>query len=131
MGNKMTISSSSPVVQNPPKSSWVSGCVVAVLVVFFAILGVYNLVFGSIIAYVFSSAQMLSLTNIAILLIIGLTCLIYFFLAFRLKRQHWLISMALLVVVWFVLPLPLNLLINTSTARVRNDGYSMANNPLQ
>jgi signal peptidase I len=97
-----------------------------VLVVFFAFLGVYNLVSGSIIAYVFSSAQMLSLTNIAILLIIGLTCLIYFFLTFRLKRQHWLISLALVVVVWLVLPPALSLLINTSTARVRNDGYSMA-----
>jgi signal peptidase I len=122
----MTVSNSPPVVQNPPKSSWVSGCIVTVLVVFFAFLGIYNLVFGSIIAYVFSSAQMLSLTNIAILLIIGLTCLVYLFLAFRLKRQHWLISLALVAVVWLVLPLALNLLINTSTARVRNDGYSMA-----
>jgi signal peptidase I len=125
MGNKMTKSNSSPVVQNPPKASWFSGCLVIALAVFFVILGVYNLVFGSIIAYVFSSAQMLSPKNIAILLIVGLTCLIYFFLAFRLKRQHWLISLALLAVVWFVLPLPLSLLINASTARVRNDGYSM------
>jgi len=118
MDSKMTKSNSSPAVQNPPKSSWFSGCVVTVLAVFFAILGVYNLVSGSIIAYVFSSAQMLSLTTVAILLIIGLTCLIYFFLAFRLKRQHWLISLALVVVVWLVLPMPLSLLINASTARV-------------
>ena len=75
----MTISSSPPVVQNPPKSSWVSGCIITVLVVLFAILGIYELVYGSIIAYVFSSAHMLSLVNIAVMLIIACDCLIYFF----------------------------------------------------
>jgi len=121
----MTISSSPPVVQNPPKSSWISGCIVTALIILFTILGIYNLVFVSVIAYVFSSAHMLSPTNIAIIFIIVSNCLIYFFLVFRIKRQHWLISLALLVVVWLVLPLPLNLLINTSTARVRSNGYSM------
>ena len=121
----MTISSSTPVVQNPPKSSWFYGCVITALVVLFAILGIYNLVFGSVIAYVFSSTRMLSLNNIAIVFIIVFNCLIYFFLAFRIKRQHWLISLALLAAVWLVFPLLLNLLINNSTARVRFDGNSM------
>ena len=121
----MTISSSPPVIQNPPKSSWASGCIITALVVLFAVLGVYNLIYGSIIAYVFSSAHMLSLVNITVILIIACDCLIYFFLVFRIKRQHWLISLALLAVVWLVFPLLLNLLINTSTARVRFDGNSM------
>jgi len=121
----MTTSSSLPVVQNPRKSSWFSGCMVTALVIFFAILGIYNLVFGSVIAYVFSSARMLSLFNIAIVLIIACDCFVYFFLTFRIKRQHWLISLALLAVVWLVLPLPLRSLINTATARVRIDGYAM------
>jgi len=121
----MTISSSPPVVQNPPKSSWISGCIVTALIILFAILGIYNLVFGSVIAYVFASAHMLSPANIAIVFIIACNCLIYFFLVFRIKRQHWLISLAVLVMIWLVLPLPLNLLINSSTARVRNDGNSM------
>ena len=121
----MTTSSSPSVVQNPPKSSWFSGCVITALVILFAILGIYDLVFGSIIIYVFSSAQMFSPASIAIILIIACDCFIYFFLVFRIKRQHWLISLALLVVVWLILPLPLRLLINTSTARVRVDGYSM------
>lgn len=121
----MTISNSTPAVQDPQKSSWISGCVITALVVLFAILGVYELVYGFIIAYVLSSTHMLSLVNIAIMFIIACDCLIYFFLAFHIKRQHWLISLALLSVVWLVFPLLLNLLINTSTSRVRNDGYSM------
>ena len=121
----MTTSGSTSVVQNLPKSSPLSGCLVTGLVILFAILGVYELVWGSIIAYVFSSAQILSLFNIGIVLIIVCECLIYFLLAFRIKRQHWLISLALLAVVWLVLPLSLRLMINISTARVRQDGYSM------
>jgi len=98
---------------------------VTALVILFAILGIYDLVFGSIIAYVFSSAHMLSLVNIAIVLIIACDCFIYFFLVFRIKRQHWFISLALLAVVWLVLPLSLRLLINISTVRVRIDGVAM------
>ncbi len=121
----MTLPGSPPVAQNPPKSSWFSGCIVTALVILFAILGIYDLVFGSIIAYIFSSAHMLSLVNIAIVLIIACDCFIYLFLVFRIKRQRWLISLALLAVVWLVLPLPLRLLINISTARVQIDGFAM------
>lgn len=98
---------------------------VSALVILFAILGVYDLVYGSVIAYVFASAHMLSLFNLAIVLIIACNCLIYLFLVFRIKRQHWLFSVALLAIVWLVLPLPLYLMLNISTARVRNDGISM------
>jgi signal peptidase I len=125
IGEKMTTPSSSSVVQNPAKSSWFTGCMVTALVILFAILGIYDLVVDSIIAYVFSSAHMLSLVNIAIVLIIACDCFIYFFLVFRIKRQHWFISLALLAVVWLVLPLSLRFLINISTARVRIDGYAM------
>lgn len=121
----MTTSSSSSVAQNPSKSSWLTGCAVTALVILFVILGIYNFVFGSIIAYVFSSAHMLSLVNIGIVLIIAFDCFIYFFLVFRVKRQRWFVSLALLAVVWLVLPLPLRFLINISTARVRVDGYAM------
>lgn len=121
----MTTSSSSSVSQNPPKSSWVTGCAVTALVILFAILGIFDFVYGSIFAYVFSSAHILSPINIAIVFIIACACFIYFFLVFRIKRQHWLISLALLAVVWLVLPVSLRLLINISTARVRIDGYSM------
>lgn len=111
--------------QKPSKSSGISGCVVTGFAIFLAILGAYDLVFGSVSAYIFSSAHMLSPTNITILLIIACDCFIYFFLAFRVKRQHWLFSLALLGMVWLIFPLPLRAIINTSTARVRNDGYSM------
>ena len=121
----MTTSSSSSVSQNLPKSSWVTGCAVTALVILFAILGIFDFVYGSIFAYVFSSAHILSPINIAIVFIIACDCFIYFFLVFRIKRQHWLISLALLAVVWLVLPVSLRLLINISTARVRIDGYSM------
>ncbi|HSB66763.1 MAG TPA: S26 family signal peptidase, partial [Anaerolineales bacterium] len=122
----MTTPSSPPAPQNTLKLSGFSSCVVTVLAIFLAVLGVYDLVFGSIIAYVFSSAHMLSPATIAIVLVMACDCLIYFFLAFRLKRQHWLISLALLAVVWFVLPFfPLNSLINTTTMRLRVDGYAM------
>ena len=121
----MTTSSSTSVVQNPSKSSWISGCVVTALVILFVILGIFDFVSGSIIAYVFSSAHMLSPVNIAIVFIIACDCFIYFFLVFRIKRQHWLISAALVAMVWLILPVSLRLLINVSTARVRIDGYSM------
>jgi signal peptidase I len=121
----MTESSSSPSIQNPPKSSWVSGCAVTALIILFAILGIYNLVFGSLIAYIFTSTHMLLPVNISILLIIAFECLIYFFLVFRVKRQRWFVSLALLALVWLVLPFPLRSLINTATARVRIDGFAM------
>ena len=121
----MTTSSSTPVTQNPAKSSWLSGCLVTALIILFAILGIYNLIYGSVIAYIFSSAHMLSPLNLGIVFIIICQCFIYFFLVLRLKRQHWLMSVALLAMNWFVLSLTLYILINSSTARVRNDGYSM------
>ena len=121
----MTTSSSTPITQNPAKSSWLSGCLVTALVLFFAILGVYNLVYGSAIAYIFVAAGMLSLLNIGIVFLIVCQCFIYFFLVWRVKRQHWLLSVALLAVNWFVFSLTLYILINASTARVRNDGYAM------
>lgn len=121
----MTTSSSTPVLQNPAKSSWFSGCLVTAFIVLFAILGVYEFAWGSLITYIFSSAQMLSLLNIGIVIIIACACFIYFLLAFRIKRQHWLFSVVLLVVVWLVFPLSLRLLLNISTARVRQDSYSM------
>lgn len=121
----MTTLSSPPAPQNPPKSSKFSGCVITALAIFFAILGIYNLILGTVIAYVFSSARMFSPANMAIVLIIAFDCLIYFFLAFRIKRQHWLISLALLAVDWVILPFPLRSLINTATMRLRVDGYAM------
>lgn len=123
----MKTSTPAPVTQNSQKSSWLSGCVLIALVILFAILGVYNFVSGSIIAYVFTSAGILSFASRAVVFIAFLECIIYFFLVFRIKKQHWLVSLALVALVWLILPLPLNLLINTSTARVRNDGYSMGN----
>lgn len=120
-----TTTSSQAVMQNRPKSSWFSGCMVTTLIVLFAIFAIYELVVGSVIAYVLFSAHMLSLFNLGIVLIIAVECFIYCFLVFRIKRQHWLFSVALLAVVWLVLPLPLRLMINISTARVRHDGYSM------
>lgn len=123
----MTTSTPAPVIQNPQKSSWFSGCVITALIILFVILGVYNFVSGSIIAYVFTSAGLLSFASIAIVFIAFSEFIIYFFLAFRIKKQHWLASLALVALVWLVLPLSLNLLINFSTARVRNDGYSMGN----
>jgi signal peptidase I len=121
----MTTSTPSPIVQSPPKASWLSGCLLTALIILFAILGIYELVWGSILAYVFSSAGILSLLNIGIVFIVLCQSFIYFFLAVRIKRQHWLFSLAVVAVVWFILPLVLSLMINSSTARVRHDGYSM------
>ena len=121
----MTTSSPSSVVQNPPKSSWLLGCLVTALVVLSAILAAYELIWGSIIAYVFASAHLLSPVNIGIVLIIACQFFIYLVLVFRLKKQHWLLSLALVAIVWFVLPLFLRFMINFSTVRVRQDGFSM------
>jgi len=121
----MTTLTSSHLVQNPPKSSGFYGCLLSALVILFAFLGIYELACGSIIAYVFTSAGIFSLFNIGIVFIIFCQCFIYFFLVFRVKRQHLLLSLALVAVVWLVLPVVLSLMINTSTARVRHDGYSM------
>jgi signal peptidase I len=121
----MTTSSSASVVQNPPKTSSLSGCLATALTVLFAILAVYQLAWGSIIAYVFSSAHILSFFNLGIVLLIACQFFIYCFLVFRIKKQHWLFSLALLGVVWLVLPLPIRVMLNISTARVRIDGYAM------
>ena len=89
----------------PPRPAWLSGCI-TIFAILFAIVGIWNLVFGSLIAYIFFSARMLSTANIVLLLIIAGDCLIYFILAFRLKRQYWLLSLILLAVVWFMRPGP-------------------------
>lgn len=120
----MAISSSS-VVKNPIKTSRFSGCLIQVLVVFFAILGTYELMWGSMIAYVFSSTRMLSPFNLGLLLIIVCQCFVYFYLALHVRRQHWLLSLALVIVTGLVLPMVLRFMLNISTARVRHDGYSM------
>jgi signal peptidase I len=121
----MATSSSTSANQNPPRASWLSGCLVTALIVLFAILAVYELVWGSVIAYVFASAQILSLFNLGIVLLIAYQCFIYFSLVFRIKKQHWLFSLALVGLVWLVLPLSIRVMLNISTARVRQDGFSM------
>jgi len=121
----MTTSGSASVDQNPSKPSWLSGCLVTALLVLFALLGIYELVWSAFIAYVFASAHMLSLLNIGTIFIAFGQCFIYFFLVFRIKRQHWLVSIVLVAVAWLVLPVALRFMINISTARVRQDGFSM------
>lgn len=121
----MTASNSSTIAPDPAGKFGFLGCIVAILAIVFTILGIYHLVVGSVLTYVFYSARMFSPATIAIVAIIAFDCFIYFLLAFRVKRQHWLISLGLLSVVWLVLSLPLRLLINTATARVRIDGYAM------
>lgn len=121
----MTTSTSFPIVQGPPKASSFSSCAITGLALLFVILGIYRLVWGSIIAYVFSSAGILSLFNIGIVLLVIFQSFIYFFLAVRIKRQHWLLSLVFVAVGWLILPVTVNSMINVSTARVRQDGYSM------
>jgi signal peptidase I len=96
-----------------------------IVAVLFGLFGVWDLFYGAVFTYIFSSAHMLSPGKIAWLLIIFGDCLIYFFLAARLSRQRWFVSVILLVLVWLILPITLRVLINTTTMRVRNDGYSM------
>lgn len=121
----MTTSTSSTTTPNSTKQSGVIGCFLTILAIVFAILGIYNLVFGSIITYIFAAAHMLSSVSIAIVFIIACTCFIYFFLVSSIKRQHWFISLGMLAVVWLVLPLLFSYLINTATMRIRVDGFSM------
>jgi signal peptidase I len=123
----MTTSTPVPISHPPHKSSWLSGCIITVLIALFSILGIYNFVYGSIIIYVFTSAGMFSLVNLVIAFIIFCVCVIYFLLVFRIKRQHWFISLAMVALVWVILPLSLYLLLNISTTRIRNDGFSMEN----
>lgn len=121
----MTMSTSSSITPNSTKQSSVIGCFLAILTFVFLILGIYDLIFGFLFAFVFSSARMFSLATIAIVAIIACDCFIYFFLVLRIKRQHWLISVVMLAAIWLVLPLPLRFLLNTATARVRIDGFAM------
>lgn len=101
-----------------------AGCL-TLLAILLVIPGTWNLITGSILGYIFFSVGMLSPATISLLLIIAGSCILYFILAFRLKRQHWLTSLASLALVWLVLPLPLPLLINAATIRLRNDGFAM------
>jgi len=121
----MTVQSPSVLTPKSTRPAWLSGCI-TIIAVLFVLFGVWDLFYGAVFAYVFSSAHMLSPAKIAWLLIILSDCLIYFFLAARLNRQPWFVSVGLLVLVWLMLPFALRLVINTTTMRVRNDGYSMA-----
>lgn len=118
-------------VQNPSvfasksaRPAWLSGCLMIVAVLF-VLFGVWDLFYGAVFAYVFSSARMLTPAKIAWLLIVLGDCLIYFFLAARLSRQRWFVSVILLALVWLILPIMMRVMINTTTIRVRNDGFSM------
>ena len=122
----MTAANSPTITPKPATRSWFSNCVVTMFAIVFAILGVFELVYGSIAIYIFSSVRMHLLASIAALLVIACECFIYFVLAFRIKCQHWLISLALLAMVWLVLPMLWGFLINMTTMRVRVNGYSMA-----
>jgi signal peptidase I len=121
----MTTPNPPAIAPNSTKPSWFPGCILTIFAVLFGILGTYDLVYGSIIAYIFFSVRILSPASIAVILIIACDCIIYFILAFRVKRQRWFVSLAFLAVIWLVLPLPFTFLINTATMRVRNDGFSM------
>ncbi len=112
------------VVSKPIRPTWFSGCI-TMFAIFLGILGILDMVLGLAIAYIFFFVHMFSPANIAIVFIIVCNCLIYFILAFRIKRQHWLISLALLGVVWLVLPLPFTFFINTATMRLHNGSQSM------
>lgn len=120
----MTVQNSPVIAPKSTRPAWLSGCI-TLFAILFVILGIWDLAYGSIIAYVFAAARILSPAKIAVLLIIVADCLIYFFLAARIKQQPWFISVALLVVVWLVLPITLSVLLNTTTMRVRNDGFAM------
>lgn len=120
----MAASNSLSIESKSTRPNWLSGCL-TILAILFVIPGIWNLITGSILAYVFLSAEMLSPATIAVLLIIASSCIIYFILAFRLKRQHWAISLTLLALVWLVLPLALPWLINLATMRIRTNGFGM------
>jgi signal peptidase I len=120
----MTASNSPSIESKSTRPSWLSGCL-TIFAVLFVIQGIWNLFLGSVFSYIFFSTRMVSSATVVLLLIIACSCIIPFILAFRLKRQHWLISLSLLALVWLVLPLPLPSLINTATMRVRNDGFAM------
>jgi len=122
----MTISNPPIVAPNSTKPGMFPGCIITIFAFLFGILGILDLIYSSVIAYVFFSVRILSLASMAVILIIASDCIIYLFLAFRIKRQRWFISLAFLAIVWLILPLLLRFSINISTLRVRNDGYSMS-----
>lgn len=121
----MTASNPTSIAQNTTKPSPFTGCLVTGLSILFALLAIYELVWSMLVTYVFASAHLLSPFNIGIILLIVCECILYFLLTFRIRKQPWLVSLALLAVVWLVLPLSLRFTLNLSTTRVRNDGYSM------
>jgi len=120
----MTVSNHSSITSKSIGPTWLSGCI-TIFAMFFGIMGILNMVSGLVITYFLFIVSMFSPANLTVVFIITCACLIYFILAFRIKRQHWLISLALLAVVWLVLPLPLTVLINTTTMRLHNSSQSM------
>lgn len=120
----MTVPTSPSISSKSTIPAWRSGCI-SIFAVLFGILGIWNTILGLPIVFIFFSIPMLSPANIALVLVIASYCLIYFLLAFRVKRQRWFISLVLLAVVWLILPIAFRFLINTTTMRVRQDGYSM------
>jgi len=120
----MTMQNPSVPAPKATRPAWLSGCL-TIFAVLFVLLGIWDLFYGAVFTYIFASARMLSPAKLVWLLIILGDSLIYFFLAARLSRQHWFASVILLVLVWLVLPFALRFFINTTTMRVRNNGFSM------
>ena len=52
------------------KAAWISGCVITILTIIFVILSIYDFSWAAVIAYIFVSAQMLSVAAIITVLII-------------------------------------------------------------
>src|SRR5688500_20321759 len=121
----MTTSTSSSIVQNPPKAYSFSGCLLTALVILFALLGIYRLIWGFIVAYVITSAAILSLFNIGIVFMLICQGFLYFLLVFRRQPLHWLLSVAFLAPVWLILPIPITFMISVSPVRVRHHCFFM------
>lgn len=100
-------------------------CLISVISIVFTIqafmLGILTVWF----AYVFVKSQMLNLSNSLFIALAAVIIILLIFLALRVKKQKWYLSLGLLLILWFVFAPLSAYLINHSTARLQMVSSSM------
>lgn len=111
--------------RSTPESPSLISCFGVVLSIFFGLLGLLIGLGVLWFAYVFIVSKMLNPASILCIAITALISIIFIFLAFRVNKQKWYLSLGLVVLAWGVLGLFLGGLINYSTVRMTLSGISM------
>jgi signal peptidase I len=107
------------------KSSSLKSCFVVIITVAFGLLGFFYGIGAIWFTMAFIQTQMLNLENILFIALSGLKSILFIFLALRVGKQKWFLSLGLLGLAFVIIEPLQSYLINYSTDRIAMVGNSM------